>query len=62
MAIDINYLAYIEQQLSDFPDWKARKMFGGVGFFRAEAMFGVIKNGIFMLRSDAMNLGPFAGQ
>ncbi len=62
MAVDEKFLAYIEEQLVEFPDFKAKKMFGGVGFFREGAMFGLLKNQMFMLRSDEQDIGPFAGQ
>jgi DNA transformation protein len=62
MAIDEKFLAFIQGQLVQFPDFKAKKMFGGVGFFRDEAMFGLLKDDAFMLRTHENDLGPYAGQ
>lgn len=62
MAHSDDYLKYVQLQLSSFGDFHAKKMFGGVGFFRDEAMFGLIKQDVFMLRTDPENLGEYAGQ
>jgi DNA transformation protein and related proteins len=62
MAVDEKFLQHVEGQLAEFPGFKVKKMFGGVGFFRDDAMFGLIKNQMFMLRTDPQDLGPYAGQ
>jgi DNA transformation protein len=62
MAVDLEVLAYIEQQLVAFPGWKSKKMFGGVGFFRDDVMFGVIKYGRLMLRTDPEDLGLYVNE
>jgi DNA transformation protein and related proteins len=62
MAVSEDFLQFVKDQLSGFGDFQAKKMFGGVGFFRDDAMFGLIKNDVFMLRTDPENLGEFAGQ
>jgi DNA transformation protein and related proteins len=62
MATTESYLQFVKDQLAGFGEFQAKKMFGGVGFFKDDVMFGVIKNDVFMLRTDPENLGEYAGQ
>lgn len=55
MAVNEDYLAYIQDQLSDFGEIEVKKMFGGIGFFRDGLMFGMIGNDVFRLKVDESN-------
>ena len=44
MPVKQEYLAYVLEQLSDVPDFTYKKMFGGIGFLRGDAMWGAIMN------------------
>jgi DNA transformation protein len=44
MPVKQEYLDYILGQLSEVPDFTYKKMFGGIGFFRGDAMWGAIMN------------------
>lgn len=60
MAVDEQYFAYIEDQLSTFGDFTSRKMFGGVGFFRNKVMFAGIMDNVFRLKGDATTAPDYA--
>ena len=42
MPVEQEYLEYILRQLAGVPDIYHKKMFGGIGFFRGDAMWGAI--------------------
>lgn len=44
MPVKQEYLDYILDQLSEVPDFTYKKMFGGIGFFRGNTMWGAIMN------------------
>ena len=55
MALNEKFVAYIENQLSEFGEFQTRKMFGGVGFFKQKVMFGKIGGDTFRLKVDESN-------
>ncbi len=55
MAVNPEYLSFIEDQLSVFGAFDTKRMFGGIGFFRDGKMFGMIGNGVFRLKADDSN-------
>ncbi len=55
MAINNDYLKFIEQQLSEIGEFQSKKMFGGVGFFKEGIMFGMLGGHVFRLRVDDSN-------
>lgn len=61
MPVKQEYLDYILGQLSEVPDFTHKKMFGGIGFFRADAMWGAIMNehDTFRLKVEAKNQGLY---
>ncbi len=59
MAIDQEYLAFLEDQLSNFGDFETKKMFGGVGFFRDGKMFAMLGGSTFRLKVDEQNRADF---
>ncbi|MEK7256697.1 MAG: TfoX/Sxy family protein [Bacteroidota bacterium] len=61
MAVNQSYLNYVIGQLSEVPDFTWKKMFGGVGFFRGDAMWGAIMSDgdTFRLKVDATNQAVF---
>lgn len=59
MAVNEEYKEYIDAQLCGFPDWTAKKMFGGIGYFRDKKMFGGIFKGIFRLKVNDSNRADF---
>lgn len=59
MAFDPSYREYIEEQLSEFGAFTSKKMFGGVGFFRDQIMFGGIMNDKFRLKTNQDTIPDF---
>ncbi len=59
MAVDQNQLEFIEDQLQSFGGVTAKKMFGGIGFFREGLMFGMLGGGVFRLKVDEHNRADF---
>lgn len=55
MAVREEYLAYIIDQLSEFGSVDSKKMFGGIGLFRQNLMFGMIGGEVFRLKVDEQN-------
>ena len=55
MAVQEDYLEYILDQLSEFGAVRAKKMFGGVGLFHQDLMFGMIGGDTFRLKVDDHN-------
>ena len=55
MPVKQEYLEYVLGQLSEVPDFTYKKMFGGIGFFRGDAMWGAImsENDHFRLKVDS---------
>ena len=62
MAVSEDYKAYVEDQLSEFPEYSSKKMFGGVGFFRDGAMFGAIMDNVFRLKADESTIEKYTSQ
>lgn len=52
-----NFLNYILDQLSDFENFRFKKIFGGIDFYRNGYHFGTIRGGKFLLQAD-----PACGQ
>ena len=50
MAVNEDYLAFVQDQLSYTANFETKKMFGGIGFFREGIMFGMIGGGVLRLR------------
>ena len=59
MAVNESYKQFIEDQLEGFPGLRSKNMFGGVGYFRDEFMFGAIMHGKFRLKADDVNKTDF---
>lgn len=55
MAVNEEYLKFIEDQLSEFGGFETKKMFGGIGFFKEGVMFGKIGGETFRLKVDETN-------
>lgn len=55
MAVNKEYLRFIQDQLSEFGDVEIKSMFGGVGIFKDGLMFGKIGGDIFRLKVDETN-------
>ncbi|MGI9550270.1 MAG: TfoX/Sxy family protein [Aurantibacter sp.] len=55
MAVNEDFLNYVTDQLSEFPEVEIKKMFGGIGLFRNGLMFGMIGSDIFRLKVDEHN-------
>ncbi|MFT4661324.1 MAG: DNA transformation protein [Patiriisocius sp.] len=55
MAVKEEYVNYIVDELSEFGEIKAKKMFGTIGFFREGLMFGIISKDLFRLKVDDTN-------
>ena len=59
MAYSQEYLDYILNQLSQFGDVQTKKMFGGVGLFHDNLMFGMIGEDVFRLKVDENNIADY---
>lgn len=59
MPVDQTYKTFIEDQLSLFSGFTSKNMFGGVGYFKDELMFGAIMDNVFRLKADAENVGDY---
>lgn len=59
MAVNEDYLLFVEDQLSEFGEFQRKKMFGGIGFFRDGVMFGMIALDTFRLKVDNSNRQDF---
>ncbi|MEW4925095.1 TfoX/Sxy family protein [Algibacter sp. 2305UL17-15] len=59
MAVDESFLNYVKDQLSEIGEFQAKKMFGGVGFFKEGIMFGMLGGAVFRLRVDDTNKPDF---
>ena len=60
MPVSQDFINYVSDQLSEFGDFEAKKMFGGVGFFRDKKMFAMISSKErFYLKADEHNQADF---
>ncbi len=59
MALNEDYLEFIQDQLSDLQPLEVKKMFGGAGFFKEGLMFGLLGKGVFRLKVDESNRKNF---
>ena len=59
MAYSEDYLNFLLDQLSEFEPIVAKKMFGGIGFFKEGLMFAMIGYGAFRLKVDESNKKEF---
>ncbi|RED99403.1 TfoX/Sxy family protein [Marinoscillum furvescens] len=59
MAVDQAYLDYISEQLSGIQDVTTKRMFGGIGFFHAGQMFGMIGGETFRLKVGEHNQADY---
>lgn len=59
MAVNEEYLEYLKDQLSGIGDFEAKKMFGGVGFFKEGLMFGLYGKEFFHLKVDDSNRSQY---
>ncbi len=56
MPVPESQINFILDQLSDLDQVSAKRMFGGVGFFKDGKMFGMLNNkGVFLLKVDDSN-------
>lgn len=68
MAVSEDYKQFIADQLSELEGYRHKNMFGGVGYFIDDYMFGAIMGSVFRLKADnetipkyeAHNCGPFS--
>lgn len=59
MAVNQEYLLFIQDQLSMIEAIETKKMFGGIGFFKEGLMFGMIAKDTFRLKVDQSNQADF---
>ena len=52
MAVSEDYLAFVNDQLTEVEGYYHKKMFGGVGYFVDDYMFGAIMDNVFRLKAD----------
>ena len=44
MAVSEDFIHFVRDRFKRIPEWEMRKMFGGVGIFRHNAMFAMISS------------------
>lgn len=61
MAVNQKYLDHVLEQLSDVPNFTHKKMFGGIGFFRDDSMWGAImgEHDTLRLKADETTQAEF---
>jgi DNA transformation protein len=60
MALDADFITWLEDIFSVVPDAKIKKMFGGAGVFRHGLMFGLAtSDGLVSLKADSETIGDF---
>ncbi|MCF8243654.1 MAG: TfoX/Sxy family protein [Saprospiraceae bacterium] len=61
MAVKKEYLDYVLGQLSEVENFTHKKMFGGIGFFRGEFMWGALmgETDVLRLKVDESNKADF---
>jgi len=60
MAVSDTFRTYVLEQLARLrPDVRARAMFGGVGLYAGERIFGLIDGDVIYLKVDDGNRGEF---
>jgi len=62
MAIQQDFIDYLIDQMSDFGEVYAKRMFGGVGFFHEGLMFGMIGADVLRLKADAVTEPDYKAQ
>jgi DNA transformation protein len=59
MSVSDEYIEYVLDQLSQWGDVTARRMFGGAGLYRDGKMFGLIAEDVAYLKVDDSNRKSF---
>lgn len=59
MAVNEEFLKYVQDQLSEFGAFEIKRMFGGVGIFREGKMFAKIGGDTLRLKVDESNKKQF---
>lgn len=59
MAVNEEYLTFIQDQLASFGEIESKRMFGGIGFFKEGIMFGMIGGNVLRLRVDDSNKADY---
>lgn len=62
MAFSQDYLEFILEQLEEFWEVTYKKMFGGVGFYKAGTMFGGIMKGTLHLKVNEETRSEYEAQ
>ena len=59
MPVSEDFLDYLVDQLSEWGEVYAKRMFGGAGLFRGGLMFGLVADDIAYLKVDDRNIDKF---
>jgi DNA transformation protein len=59
MAVSDDFLQYVLEQLAGLGRVAARRMFGGVGLYHEERIFGFIAGDILYFKADDSNRGDY---
>ena len=62
MAISNDEIEFYIEQLSEFGEVRPKRMFGGVGLFHNDVMFGMIGSEVFRLRADELTQGDYEAE
>ena len=59
MAVQLQFLAYILEQLETLGNVHSRRMFGAVGLYSGELFFGLIDDDTLFFKSDSTNSAEY---
>ena len=59
MAVSDEFLEYVLEQLTDWAEVQARRMFGGAGLYCQGRMFGLIADDVLYLKVSNLNRDDF---
>jgi DNA transformation protein len=59
MAVNQDYLTFVEDQLSEFGEFQIKRMFGGIGIFKEGLMMGMIGGEVLRLKVDEHNQAEY---
>lgn len=62
MAVGESYAAYITEQLAGLGRLRAKRMFGGIGFYSDELFFGLLVASGLYLKVDDTNRGDYVAR
>jgi DNA transformation protein len=59
VAVQLQYLEYVLEQLAALDTLRWRRMFGGIGLYSGDLFFGLIDDDTLFLKTDASNAAEY---